>query len=92
MHGTCSVKVRNCLLRSLVLHHIAQEVPDDLAVLLGLIQILKAVIAINLCVAGGIEISFRSKIVLMLVNQASFTKAKNIESYLRLIAGCNGGN
>ena len=66
----------------LALHHVHQEIPDQLAVGLGLVLILNGIIAIDLGVARGIRSGLRGDVIPMLGNLALFIEAEDVEGDL----------
>ena len=77
-----AVKVGRRFFGSLTLHYVMQEVLDDFAVLLGLVEVFQRIISVNLSMTGRIRFSLRSKVVPMFSNLAISIEAEDVESDL----------
>ena len=77
-----AVKVGSCFFGSFPLHDIVQEVLDELAVLLGLIEIFQRIVSVNLRMTGRIRFSLCCEVVPMFGNLAVGIEAEDVESDL----------
>ena len=77
-----AVKVGRRFFGSLPLHDIVQEVLDELAVLLGLIEVFQRIVSVNLRMTGRIRFSLCREVVPMFGNLAVGIEAEEVESDL----------